>query len=138
MPCKMNENFGNFHCDPYQIMAVKFKRFFELNLSVQTEFHFILSHLWSLWRQSFALHEYHRYLVFTIVFSFCAIGLFQIHLSNEMKINQNWKRLKCFICFILFFSWQAVLPIVLTFGGRNEGCDGQSCDSFYITIAPTL
>ncbi len=128
----MDENFGNFHCDPYQIMAVKFKRFFELHLSVQTEFHFILSHLW---RKSFALHEYQRYLVFTIVFSFCAIGLFQIHLSNEMKINQNWKRLKCFI---LFFSWQAVLSIVLTFGGRNEGSDGQSCDSFYITTAPTL
>jgi hypothetical protein len=41
---RMDEIFGNY--DPYWNLAVKFNRFFELNLSVKTGFCFFLSHSW--------------------------------------------------------------------------------------------
>jgi len=53
----MDEISGNFSSEPYRNLAVKFKRFFELNLSV---FHFILSCLGT---KSFTPHENGSYLL---------------------------------------------------------------------------
>ncbi len=46
--------------DPYQSLAEKFERFFELKLFVLTKFHIILSRSKT---KSFTLHEYRGYLV---------------------------------------------------------------------------
>ncbi len=60
MPCKLNKNFSNFHYD--QNLEVKLQRFFKLNLSVWTKFHFVS---FESWNNSFPLHEYCSYLTNT-------------------------------------------------------------------------
>jgi len=57
-----NKTWWNYHLILSNIMKFddKFERFFELNLLVSSEFCTILSRSW---KNSFALHEYHSYLV---------------------------------------------------------------------------
>jgi hypothetical protein len=59
MPLKMNKIYSNFHYDPHGSLAVKLNRFFELKLTVLTEYCFVSSHSRM---KSFALHKYHSYL----------------------------------------------------------------------------
>jgi hypothetical protein len=70
-PFKRDKINGNFCYGLYRNFALKFKRFFELNLSVKSKFCTILSHSWT---KYFALHEYRSYLPGTIFITLLLIG----------------------------------------------------------------